>query len=81
MEFEELLPEVIGQQPEETVQVAITAGRPLELVSQNKSSGLTKRRIKDLATWLEAWTTYVIVVVQASPERASELLAYQATNR
>ena len=77
VEFEELLSDVIGQQPEDVVQVAVTSGRPLELIQSRKPSG-TKRRVCDLPTWLEAWTMYFRVIVHASPERTLELLSYQA---
>ena len=47
--------------------------------SAKASSTATKRRIHGLATWLEARTTFMTVLVEASPERAVELLQYQAT--
>ena len=78
--FEELLPEAIGATSDVPIRLSVMDGEPVELLSTRKaSSTASKRRIHDLATWLEAWTTFMTVLVEASPERAVELLQYQAT--
>ena len=45
------------------------------LIAQQRSPN--RRVVRDLASWLEAWNTYISVLVAYYPARALELLAYQ----
>ena len=36
----------------------------------------TRRTIPDLATWLQCFGLYVVVIAQSQPERVQELMAY-----
>ena len=38
----------------------------------------TRRTILDLATWLQCFGLYMVVIAQSQPERVPELMAYQA---
>ena len=80
VEFSELLPEVLGSSsgPQTGFQVQLLDGTPLRFMDDSTPKAKTRRHICDLATWLEAWTVYVNVVVQSYPQRTHELLGYQA---
>ena len=45
------------------------------VIAQQKPG--TKRTIRDLTSWMEAWNVYIQVLVHHSPARAPALLAYQ----
>ena len=45
------------------------------LIAQQRSPN--RRMVRDLASWMEAWNTYISVVLAHYPARALELLAYQ----
>ena len=45
------------------------------LIAQQRSPN--RRVVRDLASWLEAWKTYISVLVAHYPARVLELLAYQ----
>jgi len=49
----------------------------LRLVPQGNTRPV-KRRVHDLGTWIEAWTSYMQVICAYAPDRMSELLGYQA---
>ena len=80
--FDSLLPEVLRSSPTSPsmgFSIQSADGTPFRLVdAQEPVSRATKRRVCDLSTWLEAWTTYLNVVLQAAPHRLTELLGYQA---
>lgn len=44
------------------------------LISQSKHK---RRSISDLSSWLQAWNTYVLLMVHKEPHRALDLLSYQ----
>ena len=46
------------------------------VIAQQKPA--SRRTIRDLVTWMEAWNLYVQVLVAAFPTRAPALLAYQS---
>ena len=79
LDLSELLPEAMGTDSD-IMQLDVGAGRTVQLVSKplNRPQS-TKRHIHDISTWLEAFTTYARVIVDSAPEKAVELLAYQAT--
>lgn len=79
IDLDDLLQDQLQANEDEVVQVAVTSGRPLQLVTNRRRPATVKRRVHDLATWLEAWTIYARVITQAAPDRAPELLAYQST--
>lgn len=43
------------------------------------ASGMCKRKITDLKSWMEAWSVYALIVTHHSPHRAIELLHYQSS--
>ena len=62
-----------------------TADEPLKLavigdghLRIHRSSTEIKRRVCNLGTWLEAWTVFCRVLVDAAPELAPDVLQYQS---
>ena len=77
--FDELLPEALGATPP-PVQLQLSTSSPgqlVQLVSDPHPTSV-RRRVHDLATWLEAWTAYLNILLLSAPQRSSELLGYQA---
>ena len=74
VELEEFLPENFssGQEPIQLV----TAGGNMAQLSLNLRTK-HKRAIKNFSAWLEAWTTYMGIVVSARSDRAHEIICYQ----
>ena len=79
VDMEDLLPECIGAEEEDITRIAVDSGRSVQLVHKPSSTHVPCRRIHDVASWLEAFTTYTWVRVDLSPELTLPLLAYQAT--
>ena len=78
-ELSDLLPESLGFEGDHDVmQLDVGAGRSVELVPKSSHRQPAKRHIYDLATWVEAFTTYSRVLADASPQLAGDLWAYQA---
>ena len=64
-------------------ELSVGAGRSVSIRPRSTSSQPTRRRVHDMAPWLEAFIllhfeVYPRVLVDASPDRAGQLLAYQA---
>ena len=80
IDFNDLLPEALGlaQHPAGQLRLQIGDHGAVLLADQGTSSTRVKRHVHDFSTWMEAWTTYLCVLVSSAPERAPELLAYQA---
>ena len=76
IDFDDLLPDRLGVEPD-VVQLAVGANRSVQLVQ--KPTQAQRRHVHDVASWLEAFTVYTRVIVAAAPDRANDLLAYQAT--
>jgi len=81
VDLDSLLPDVVGAdlEEEDSLQLHTESGRAVHLVSKSATSSTPRRRVHDVATWLEAFTVYSRVVLDAAPDRAQMLLAYQAT--
>eukprot|EP00117_Sycon_ciliatum_P005525 scpid28772/ scgid9436/ len=78
-ELSDLLPESLGFEGDHDVmQLDVGAGRSVQLVPKSSHRQPAKRHIYDLATWVEAFTTYSRVLADASPQLAGDLWAYQA---
>ena len=80
IDVNDLLPEALGlaQHPAGQLRLQIGDHGAVLLADQGTSSTRVKRHVHDFSTWMEAWTTYLYVLVSSAPERAPELLAYQA---
>ena len=82
IELSDLLPDAIAtaSDPAEVLQLeSVGGGRKVQLVQKSLSaSPQSKRHVHDIGTWLEAFTVYCRVIVDSAPDRAAELLAYQA---
>ena len=65
-------------EPDDCFKLSVGAGRSVSIRPRSASSQPTRRRVHDMASWLEAFTLYSRVLVDASPDRAGQLLAYQA---
>ena len=76
IDCDDLLPDQLGVEPD-VVQLAVGANRSVQLVQ--KPTQAQRRHVHDVASWLEAFTVYTRVIVAAAPDRANDLLAYQAT--
>ena len=79
VEFDDLLSEALSSSDEGIVNLAVGKGQSIQLVQPRRAGQAVKRRVHDLCTWLEAWTTYVRVLTDVAPERTPDLLQYQAT--
>ena len=77
IDFNDLLPEALALSSASPIQVHVGSER-LHLVQEHHSPERVKRHMHDYATWSEAWTAYLFVVVSSSPRWTQELLAYQA---
>ena len=81
VDFDNLLPDVVGAdlEEEDVVQLSMQSGWPVQLVHKSPSHTTPRRRVHDIATWLEAFTVYMRVVLDTTPEKVHcLLLAYQA---
>ena len=65
-------------EPDDCFQLSVGAGSSVSIRHRSTSSQPTRRRVHDMASWLEAFILYARVLVDASPDRAGQLLAYQA---
>ena len=81
IDLDELLPECIGSDSDYVLHLSVGAGQSVQLVQKadHKREPVAKRHIHDIATWVEAFTTYTRILVDAAPVKAGDLLAYQAT--
>ena len=82
VELSSLLPPTDTPAPEpafKCVQVAPSQDNEDEGIITVATVGPPRRKVRDMSSWLEAWTTYAAVVVAWNPQRAGELLAYQDT--
>ena len=59
-------------------ELSVGAERSVSIRLSSTSSQPTRRRVHNMESWLEAFTLYPRVPVDASPDRAGQLLAYQA---
>ena len=83
IELSSLLPELLaygndsndGSKTFQLVSSSGPAGQALSIVESDVRQ--VKRKVLDITTWLEAWTTYTQVVTAAAPQRIQEFLAYQ----
>lgn len=79
LEFASLLPDVLGAPKRDTIQLQLNGARTVELVEPEAGVPSVRRRIYDLATWFEAWSRFMFVIVSHAPSRFPELMAYQST--
>ena len=84
IDFDSLLPESLyparhGLSPSPSFTLRLsndpTSAEGDVVIAQQKPA--TRRTIRDLASWMEAWNLYIQVLVQHSPSRTLALLAYQ----
>ena len=81
IDLSDLLPEALGLSPSAAplqLQLGDRGAVVQVLPDSATSSSRAKRHVHDFATWMEAWTAYLFVVLSAAPSRAPELVAYQA---
>ena len=81
IDLDELLPECIGSDSDFVLHLSVGAGQSVQLVQKaaHKRAPVVKRHIHDIATWVEAFTTYTRILVDAASVKAGDILAYQAT--
>ena len=81
IDLSDLLPEALGLSPS-AAPLQLQLGDRGAVVQVLPDSALHdccwSRYVHDFATWMEAWTAYLFVVLSAAPSRAPELVAYQA---
>ena len=65
-------------EPDDCFALSVGAGRSVSNRPRSTSSQPTRRRVHNMPSWLEALTLYPRVLVDASPDRAGQLLAYLA---
>ena len=78
MEFGSLLPEAMFG-TSDVLQLSLVSGRPVELVQHPSTLQPAQRHLHDLPKWFKAFSLFPRVLVDASPDQAQDLLAYQAT--
>ena len=82
IDLSDLLPEALGLSPSAAplqLQLGDRGAVVQVLPDSATSSSRVKRHVHDFATWMEAWTAYLFVVLSAAPSSwAPELVAYQA---
>ena len=76
VQFDDLLLESMSNTADEPLNLAVIGDGHLRI---HRSSTEIKRRVCNLGTWLEAWTVFCRVLVDAAPELAPDVLQYQST--
>ena len=77
IELNSLLPPTPGYQVEESLAKRIRLSEDDGQLVLSTTSGAAKRKLDNLAAWLEAWSIYCSILFVAQSDRASELIAYQ----
>ena len=77
IELNSLLPPTPGYQVEESLAKQIRLSEDDGQLVLSTTSGAAKRKLDNLAAWLEAWSIYCSILCVAQSDRASELIAYQ----
>ena len=75
VQFDDLLLESMSNTADEPLNLAVIGDGHLRI---HRSSTEIKRRVCNLGTWLEAWTVFCRVLVDAAPELAPDVLQYQS---
>ena len=78
VDVHESLPERLMLQPDDCFMLSMGAGRWVLIRRRSASCQVTRCRVLDMASWLETFTLYSRVLMDALPNRAGKLLAYQA---
>ena len=78
VDLNNLLPERLMLEPDDCFELSVGARRSVSIRPRSTSSQPTRHREHDMASWLEAFILYPSVLMDASPDRAGQLLAYQA---
>ena len=65
-------------EPDDCFMLSMGVGRSVLIRPRSASSQVTRCRVHDMAYWLETFTLYSRVLLDALPNRAGKLLAYQA---
>ena len=75
--LDELLPENLSKQPKEQIcwQASADTHAPLTISLPDTTA---RRKIVDMSSWVQAFTNYAATVLRWAPERAAELMGYQA---
>ena len=83
VDFDNLLPEALyparhGASPSPSFALRLSTDPDTDgemVIAQQKPA--SRRAVRDLASWLEAWNVYITILVAHYPTRAPPLLAYQ----
>ena len=83
VDFDALLPEALypikhGASPSHSFSLRLSTDPTTDgdmVIAQPKP--ITRRTVRDLPSWLEAWNIYIALLVSQYPARAPSLLAYQ----
>ena len=78
VDVHESLPERLMLERDDCFIFFVGAGHSLLIRPRSASSQPTRRRVHNMASWLETFTLYFRVLMDALPNRAGKLLAYQA---
>ena len=75
--LDKFLPENLSKQPKE--QICWLAGADTHApLTVSLSDTTARRKIVDMLSWVQAFTNYAATVLRWAPERAAELMGYQA---
>ena len=78
VDVHESLPERLMLERDDCFIFSVGAGHSLLIRPRSASSQLNRRRVHNMASWLETFTLYFRVLMDALPNQAGKLLAYQA---
>ena len=78
VDVHESLPERLMLQPDDCLLLSMGAGRSVLIRRRSASGQVTRCWVLDMASWLETFTLYSRILMDAFPNRAGKLLAYQA---
>ena len=65
-------------EPDDCFMLSMGAERSVVIRPRSASSQPTRRGVHNMASWLETFTLYFSVLMDALPNRAAKLPAYQA---
>ena len=78
VDVHESLPEQLMLEPDDCFMLSMGAGCSVLIRPRSASGKVTRCRVHDMTSWLEIFTLYLRVLMDALPNRAGKLLAYQA---
>ena len=76
--LDELLPENLSKQPKEQICWQASSADTHAPLTISLPDTTARRKVVDMSSWVQAFTNYAATVLRWAPERAAELMGYQA---